>query len=871
MVDHTGSSRNAWFAQEKFRPTTLPANSVTRSVLHDRLQAGAGRRLTVVAGPAGSGKSVLLSTWAAIRPQGATSWLACDQADADPVRFWTAFIEAARAIAPWFGADAGEMLGTDRAMSADVIASIANDAAKLPRGSAVIVDDFHAVSATVADDVSDLVERWPAETTQLILASRSDPPLRLHRLRLAGELCELGDDELRFSLAECRDLLAGFGAKPRDEQLVLLHQRTEGWAAALQMAALSLRGSGGSAPVSRTLALLSHAISEYVVSEVLDRQPPDVAQFMLDISILGQLTADSCAALTGRPEAGRLLRSLGSAHVFLVGLDDARTRFRYHHLVREVLRAELRTRNPLREQELQLRVAEWYEAANHTQSAIRCYLAARRPDRALALIEKRAVPGFFADPVLPGPLDLRTINPATLVESPDQLLAVAAHLLLSGDANRGARCLDLLEREGPTMPSQSRLRGRFMALQALRHALVGDADRAVSASLAARTIQERTQQVDEWNVAVPLILLRAYTWLEDFEAVEREAATALAATHVSEPVKLVALPGARASALFESGRLNLAGDWARAAETKAQQLGFQRHFFALDYLRTLAGLALERRDLDAADDLTEQAMTIAEHRRPAVEFLVLLDRAQVAFARGHLRQALTTVDAARHVLAEAKSVLLARADDLEATIRQSAGDLRVAADLAARLPRVSRQLMLAKIALTARAHDAAAEHLRSLSLADLTPRRALVHQILVAATAIERADPTARGVVGGIVKTARAEGYLNTVITTAPQVTTYLLEHLSQMQPDPYIRRLSEAAMAVRGQGAGKSGGLIDPLTDAELQVLRLLPTSSYQQIAATLYVSRNTVKTHLRAIYRKLGVASRADAIARALERGLI
>src|SRR5215469_9767107 len=372
MVDDPGVRRAAWFAQEKFRPTTLPANPVSRSVLHDRLRAGAGRRLTVEVGPAGSGKSVLMSTWAATRPQGATSWLACDQADANPVRFWTAFIEAARAIAPWFGADAAEMLGTDRVMSADVIASIANDAAKLPHGSAVIVDDFHAVSATVAGDVSDLVERWPAETTQLILAGRRDPPVRLHRLRLAGGLCELGDDELHFSLAESRALMTGFGAELRDEQLVLLQQRTEGWAAALQMAALSLRGSGGSAHVSRTLAVLGHAISEYVVSEVLDLQSPDVAQFMLDISILGQLTADSCAALTGRPEAARLLRSLGNAHVFLVALDGARTRFRYHHLVREVLRAELRARDPLREQELQVRMAEWFDAANHTQSAIRC-------------------------------------------------------------------------------------------------------------------------------------------------------------------------------------------------------------------------------------------------------------------------------------------------------------------------------------------------------------------------------------------------------------------------------------------------------------------------------------------------------------------
>jgi LuxR family transcriptional regulator, maltose regulon positive regulatory protein len=457
-------------------------------------------------------------------------------------------------------------------MSADVIASLANDAAKLPPGSAVIVDDFHAVSATVADDMCDLVERWPAETTQLILASRSDPPVRLHRLRLAGELCEVGDDELRFSRGECRDLLVSFGLDLRDEQLALLHQRTEGWAAALQMAAQSLRGSGGSAQVARALAALSHAISEYFVSEVLDLQSPDVAQFMLDISILGQLTADSCAALTGRPDAARLLRSLGTAHVFLVALDDARTRFRYHHLVRQVLRAELRTRDPLREQELQVRVAEWFEAVNHTQNAIQRYLAARRADRALALIEKRVVPGFLSDPVLPAPLDLSTINPAMLVEAPDQLLAVAAHLLLSGNTSGGGRYLDMLERAGPTM--DSRLRGRFMAVQSLRHALIGDADRAVRASLSARSVQERTQQVDEWNVAVPMILLSAYTWLEDFAAVELEAATALAVPHVSEPVKLVAVPGARALALFESGRLNLASDWARRAETKAQRLGF---------------------------------------------------------------------------------------------------------------------------------------------------------------------------------------------------------------------------------------------------------------------------------------------------------
>src|SRR6516164_4092486 len=153
-----GASRGARFALSKFRPTTLPTTLVTRPELHDRLTTGAGRRLTVVVGAAGAGKSVLLSSWAAARPPGVTSWLSCERADADPVRFWTAFIEAPRAIAPGFGADAADLLAMDGAMSADVTASIANDAADLPAGSAVIVDDFQAAAASVARDMADLVE-----------------------------------------------------------------------------------------------------------------------------------------------------------------------------------------------------------------------------------------------------------------------------------------------------------------------------------------------------------------------------------------------------------------------------------------------------------------------------------------------------------------------------------------------------------------------------------------------------------------------------------------------------------------------------------------------------------------------------------------
>jgi len=157
---------------------------------------------------------------------------------------------------------------------------------------------------------------------------------------------------------------------------------------------------------------------------------------------------------------------------------------------------------------------------------------------------------------------------------------------------------------------------------------------------------------------------------------------------------------------------------------------------------------------------------------------------------------------------------------------------------------------------------------------DLTPRRALVRELLLAAAAVDRGDPTAAGIVGGILITAGREGYLNTVVTTAPQLTKYLTGHLPQVRQYPYTKQLTRAALAVRAaqaSGAGPGRGLVEPLTEAQLRVLKLLPTSSYLQIAATLYISQNTVKTHVRAVYQKLGVASRSEAIRRAADLRLI
>jgi LuxR family transcriptional regulator, maltose regulon positive regulatory protein len=555
-----------------------------------------------------------------------------------------------------------------------------------------------------------------------------------------------------------------------------------------------------------------------------------------------------------------------------VALDDDRRSYRYHHLVREVLRAQLRATDRRRELTLQLRAAEWLESAGDTRSATRYFLAAGQPDRALGLLQERVAADLFHDPAAPAALDLSMVDPSLLTAVPERLLALAADLLLWGDRVRGGEYLDLLERSQAVIPPDSRLASRLAVLRSLRCGLSGQATEAVRHALAARGIEERTLLGDEWGFGVPLLLLRAYTWLEDFGAVDREAAVAQAMPSAAEPARLVDVRGAQALAWFEAGRLAEAAEAARAADADAKRLGFEQHPFAVDYLRVLAGTALEQRDLSTAEHLTERALSISERFRPVFEFLALLDRAGIWAARGQIQDALATVDGARLVLAGTKSVLLARADGLEALLRLSLGDLRSATGLASGLPGTRRGLLLARVALAASDHHAAVEYLDALSPGDLTPRAALVRQVLLAAAAIERGDPGAASIVGGVLQTARHEGFLNTVVTTAPQVRRYLVEHSADALPDPFLKRITGAALEVRTTQPERSGRILTaPLTDAELRVLKLLPTIGYAQIAATLYISINTVKSHLRSIYQKLGASSRSEAIERAVELRLL
>src|SRR5262249_33468956 len=260
------------------------------------------------------------------------------------------------------------------------------------------------------------------------------------------------------------------------------------------------------------------------VDEVLDQQPPEVTRFMLDTSVLCELTADACQAVTARQDAAALLHRIDAAHLFLVALDEERTSFRYHHLVSQTLRAELRARDPARERLLQLRSAAWFESGGDTRNAARHFLAARQPRRALALLRDHGLAGFLQDPADLASLDLSAVSPSLLVDAPDDLLALATNLMLSGDIAHGGPYLDLFDPARPSTPFRPSLTSRLAVMRAFRCAAAGQLDRALGAALRAQVIQEQHRLGDEFKAAVPLILLRVYPCLEILGALEREAA-----------------------------------------------------------------------------------------------------------------------------------------------------------------------------------------------------------------------------------------------------------------------------------------------------------------------------------------------------------
>jgi LuxR family maltose regulon positive regulatory protein len=865
--------RSRRFPSSKFRVPKAVPGLLRRSRLLDRLDRGAQVRLALVVGPAGTGKTMLLADWLAARPDRPSAWLSCDAADADPGRFVAAIIEAARYGfgQPSIGEDAYQLMSLDGEVSADAVAALADDLDTPDTARALVIDDFHLAGAASADALRWLVEYRPP-SLQLVVASRVDPPLRVHRMRAHQDLVELRDEDLAFSEEETRSFLAGFGVRLDEPELALVYQRSEGWVAGLQMAAISIQGSPDPATAAGRVQLHRHTVADYFLDEVLSRQSPEVADFMLATSILDELSVPACTVLCGQGSA-KMLDFLYGTHMFVAIVDEETRTYRYHHLIKEVLQTELRARDPARERRLHEVAARYLIEAGQTGAAVRHLLAAGDRNAAFSLLSEGVVRDVLTNPTVSSALDLDEIRPELFADAPEFLLPLAAELLWRGAFERGSRAVALAQQCPIDAGREPELAVRLELVNMLHCSFIGQFDEALAHRERARPSEAKADGVGEWIVTLDTLAMYCHTYLGQFRQA-RLLADALISAEVSEPLTEVLCPGVISQVAFIEGALEEAGALAAATLTAARRLHFDRHYFVFHALRTTALLALERGDPAAAAEPIERALEMVGSARPVFSFMAQLDRARIWAAAGNLDAALASLPAARSALKSDHSVLLADADELEARLRLGLGDLNGAVTVTERLPDERRIVMSATIALAAGNPEEAGLALTSAPVEPATIRSDLELRLLRASVAISQSSPQAPALVRQALAVAQRHGFFQTVVDTAPQLVEHLISDSRLYPRTAQLTALISAGLTTRKRAApaSRQGKILDPLTAAELRVLqKLAERLTYAEMASELYLSLNTVKTHLRRAYIKLGATSRSSAIKRATVLGIL
>ena len=431
----------------KLHVPAIGAQLVHRAALLDALSAGRRRKLTLLSAPAGWGKTTVLAQWALGAGEDQRfGWLSLDPSDNDPVWFWMYVVAALQKISPGVGIRALELL----AMGADpvqvVLPTLLNDLDTIASPMVLILDDYHlVVSRAVHEQLAFFISRLPANL-HLVLATRSDPLLPLARLRASGELAEMRTDDLRFGAIEADHLLNDvLGLDLAHADIQLLHRRTEGWAAGLYLAALSLAGRADTAAFIRTFAGDNRHIVDYLMAEVLDGQPPHLRSFLLRTSVLGRLSGALCDAMLQTSGSASVLEKIERENLFVVPLDMSRHWYRYHQLFGELLRTELRRSEPDLVADLHRRAATWFETEGLIDEAVRHLVAGGDIARSADLIAADWVDEFNGGGVstVSGLLDL--LPEETVLQDPRLSVARAWIALSVGQLDDAAEWIEAVE------------------------------------------------------------------------------------------------------------------------------------------------------------------------------------------------------------------------------------------------------------------------------------------------------------------------------------------------------------------------------------------------------------------------------------------
>jgi LuxR family maltose regulon positive regulatory protein len=846
----------------------LPGHVVGR----DRLVAALGRpgaRIVVVTGPAGSGKTVAVRQWAATTPD-PVAWLSLDPRHTDPEHFLDAVLIALEELVPGvleaaFGDDPSDR-GADRAVVRAV-----RHLAEAPVAT-VVLDDLHMIDRSRTTDLLDrLVGAMAATNLRLVICSRSDPPLRLHRFRLAGELVELRESDLRFSPSEAEEFFDRFPEVDlAADQVERLVERTEGWAAGLQFAALSLRGRDDTEGFVERFAGSDRHVADFLLDEVLLRQPEDVREFLLATSVLERLRSDLCAHVTGRDDAGALLRRVESENLFVVPLDNEREWFRYHHLFAQLLRRELRVTRPDLERSGHVRAAEWFVAHGQPSRAIEHHLDAGQLDAAFDLITTQLGEQLGSGRQETVRSWLARLPQSFVDATPEHQLLLTLAYSRSGEIAIGRR---VIERARATAtPAQLAEVGlHYDVTDAAMTAIHGDPETSIALGLAAWARRDEVDVVsmtpgmatavrELWGY-LPAALARAYALLDDRAGVRRWVAV-LRRQGPRLPGDLVGALGAEAWAEARNGRLRAAAELAEQALSLGAEHGRGSRRAMIGARVTLAHVHRERDELDRAVEVLAPHIDAAlREGHVAICTLGEVELSRVEYALGAADDALVRLLGVRRDRAARGTprFLSSLLDVAECRLRLQMGDVDRAADLLTDIADgPERALLAARAELVAGRPDAVPELLSELRAAPDDRRRWFEAAALSARAAAEAGDLAgARRMLGEVATAAQREG----------AVRTFLEEGFDLL--DPAAVPVSALAASPRPNG---HVGVIEPLSERELSVLRYLPSRlSNREIGDELYVSLNTVKSHLKTIYRKLDVERRDEAVRRARQMGLI
>ncbi|MFC5139801.1 LuxR C-terminal-related transcriptional regulator [Actinomycetospora rhizophila] len=882
--------------ESKYRRPVRRPGTVARPRLTGALAGALRVGLTVVSAPAGFGKSTLLVEWLVTVPTETTvAWVSLDQRDDDPARFWTYAIAAVRAAAG-VGDTASALLAPGPSPSTEAaLVALLNDVGELSRDLVLVLDDVHLVTASeVHDGIAFLLEHRPPQL-HLVLATRVDPPLPLARWRARGELLEVRAADLRFSAEETTAYLNG----PMDlalsgQQVAALDARAEGWIAALQLAALSMRGRDDVGAFIAGFAGDDRHVLDYLAEEVLARQTQDVRTFLLETSVLERLSGPLCDAVTGRDGGRATLVALERANLFLVPLDDRRQWYRYHHLFADVLRTHLADERADAVPELHHRASLWFADHGDASAAVGHALAGGHLDRAADLME-RAVPMVRRERreaelggwVRSLPDELVRMRPVLGMAFVGALAQVSAFDTV---AQRLADVEHALRPDGGGWPAQpppgvvvvdeEGYRSIPAGLEVYRAALAlrrGDLD---AASAHARSALALVPASDDLTRAAGGALGGLAAWSRgDLAAAETAYVEAVAGLHragfVADVLGCCIALGDIRRTLGRTGDAERLYRWAlELGDPTAPVRG------TADMHVALAGVLIERDDLAAAAEHLDAARSLGEHRGlPQNPYRSRVAAARLLAARGDTDGALALLDEAERVYDGDYSPDVTPVAAVRARLRIRRGELHHA-ELWARERRLSpadeptylreyEHLTLARLLLARRDEAAAGLLARLRGAAEDGGRAGSILEILVleALVAQSRRDtPAALDALRRAIALAAPEGVVRVVTDEGPALAGLLRAVPKDDPAHAYARRL----LGVPPSAAATT--LVDPLSERELDVLRLLGSDlDGPDIARELSVSLNTVRTHTRNIYAKLGVTSRRTAVRRAHELGVL